>query len=150
MFAVLIQDRIGTDSVMLTALTLFYISGIISVDEALKGFSSQGLLTVLVLFVVAEGLNKTGALNWYVGKLFGMPRTLAEAQLRVLIPITVLSGFINDTPLVMVTLPIVIQWAKKVRGIVCVCGLAVLLLKLLRVPCANYLHYYRLWSSPTD
>jgi di/tricarboxylate transporter len=117
MFAVLIQDRVGTDSVMLTALTAFYISGVIDVEEALKGFNSQGLLTVLVLFVVAEGLNKTGALNWYVGKLFGAPTTLAGAQLRVMIPITLLSGFINDTPLVMVTLPIVIQWAKKVRMI---------------------------------
>jgi Citrate transporter/TrkA-C domain len=115
MFAVLITDRVGTDSVMLTALTVFYISGIIDIKEALSGFSNQGLLTVLVLFVVAEGLNKTGALNWYVGKLFGRPTTLAGAQLRVMIPITFLSGFINDTPLVTVVLPIVIQWAKKVN-----------------------------------
>ncbi|EED87518.1 predicted protein, partial [Thalassiosira pseudonana CCMP1335] len=115
MFIILILDKIGTDSVMLTALTVFYISGIIDITEALKGFNSQGLLTVLVLFVVAEGLNKTGALNWYVGKLFGHPTTLAGAQLRVLLPITLLSGFINDTPLVTITLPIVIQWAKKVR-----------------------------------
>lgn len=115
MFIILILDKIGTDSVMLTALTVFYISGIIDITEALKGFNSQGLLTVLVLFVVAEGLNKTGALNWYVGKLFGHPTTLAGAQLRVLLPITLLSGFINDTPLVTITLPIVIQWAKKVH-----------------------------------
>jgi di/tricarboxylate transporter len=115
MFAVLITDRVGTDSVMLTALTTFYISGIIDIEDALSGFNSQGLLTVLVLFVVAEGLNKTGALNWYVGKLFGRPTTLAGAQLRVMIPITLLSGFINDTPLVTVTLPIVMQWARKVN-----------------------------------
>jgi di/tricarboxylate transporter len=115
MFAVLITDRVGTDSVMLTAVTAFYMSGIISVKEALSGFNSQGLLTVLVLFVVAEGLNKTGALNWYVGKMFGRPTTLAGAQLRVMVPITLLSGFINDTPLVTVVLPIVIQWARKVN-----------------------------------
>lgn len=115
MFGILIMDRVGTDSVMLTALTLFYVSGIISTEEALKGFNSQGLLTVLVLFVVAEGLNKTGALNWYVGKLFGRPTTLAGAQMRVMLPITALSGFINDTPLVTITLPIVIQWARQIN-----------------------------------
>ena len=115
MFATLILDRIGTDSVMITALLTFYISGIIDITEALKGFNSQGLLTVLVLFVVAEGLNKTGALNWYVGKLFGKPTTLTGAQMRVMLPITLLSGFINDTPLVTITLPIVIQWGKKIR-----------------------------------
>lgn len=115
MFAVLITDRVGTDSVMLTALTAFYIAGIIDIKEALAGFSSRGLLTVLVLFVVAEGLNKTGALNWYVAKLLGRPKTPSEAQLRVMIPIAALSGFINDTPLVVITLPIVIQWAKKIN-----------------------------------
>ena len=115
MFSVLILDRVGTDSVMLTALTAFYLAGIISITEALKGFSSQGLLTILVLFVVAEGLNKTGALNWYVAKLLGRPTTLSGAQLRVMVPITMLSGFINDTPLVCIALPIVIQWARKIN-----------------------------------
>jgi Citrate transporter len=115
MFAVLITDRIGTDSVMLTALTVFFLANIIDIKEALEGFSSKGLLTVLVLFVVAEGLNKTGALSWYVGKLLGTPRTPSEAQLRVLLPIAALSGFINDTPLVVMSLPIVIQWAKRIN-----------------------------------
>jgi hypothetical protein len=115
MFSVLITDKVGTDSVMLTALMCFYISGIIDINETLKGFNSSGLLTVLVLFVVAEGLNKTGALNWYVGKLFGRPTTLTGAQLRIMIPITLLSGFINDTPLVTIGLPIVIQWSKTIN-----------------------------------
>ncbi len=115
MFGVLILDRVGTDSVMLTALMCFYVAGIINIKETLKGFNSEGLLTVLVLFVVAEGLNKTGALNWYVGKLFGRPTTLTGAQLRVMVPITLLSGFINDTPLVTIALPIVIQWAKQIN-----------------------------------
>jgi di/tricarboxylate transporter len=115
MFAVLITDRVGTDSVMLTALTAFYISAIIDVKEALAGFSSQGLLTVLALFVVAEGLNKTGALNWYVARLLGRPRTASGAQLRVMVPVAALSGFVNDTPLVTVTLPVVVQWARKIN-----------------------------------
>ena len=115
MFTVLIMDRVGTDSVMLTALTAFYLAGIIDISQALKGFSSPGLLTVLVLFVLAEGLNKTGALNWYVAKLLGRPTTLAGAQLRIMVPITMMSGFINDTPLVVIALPIVIQWARKIN-----------------------------------
>ena len=115
MFSVLILDRFGTNSIMLTGLTALYLARIIDVKEALSGFSSTGLLTVLVLFVVAEGLNKTGALNWYVGKLFGKPSTPAGAQIRVMAPIAALSGFINDTPLVVMALPVVMQWAKRMR-----------------------------------
>jgi hypothetical protein len=106
MFSVLITDRVGTDGVMLTALTAFYMANIITIQEALAGFSSQGLLTVLVLFVVAEGVNKTGALNWYIARLLGHPKTLSGAQLRVMIPVAMLSGFINDTPLVTLSLPV--------------------------------------------
>ena len=36
---------------------------IISVEEALEGFSNQGLLTVGVLFAVAAGINNTGTHN---------------------------------------------------------------------------------------
>jgi purine-cytosine permease-like protein len=36
MFGVLMMDRVGTDSVMLTALTAFYVSGIITVKEGTK------------------------------------------------------------------------------------------------------------------
>ena len=52
----------------------------ITVDQALEGFSNQGLLTVMVLFVVAEGIStKTGDLDWYISKLLGMPNTMALA-----------------------------------------------------------------------
>lgn len=114
-FGTLMLDKLGTDSVMLTALTALYLARIIDIKEALTGFSSSGLLTVLVLFVVAEGLNKTGALNWYVGKLFGRPTTPAGAQIRVMAPIIALSGFINDTPLVTIALPVLIQWGARVK-----------------------------------
>jgi hypothetical protein len=37
-------------------------SKIISIKEGLDGFANEGLLTVLVLFVVAAGISHTGAL----------------------------------------------------------------------------------------
>jgi hypothetical protein len=37
-------------------------SKIITIQEGLEGFSNEGLLTVLVLFVVAAGISHTGAL----------------------------------------------------------------------------------------
>ncbi len=35
--------------------------------------------------------------------------------MRVMFPVTLLSGFINNTPLVMISMPIVIQWARKIH-----------------------------------
>jgi len=90
-------------------------SGIISVAEGLEGFSNQGLMTVMVLFVVAEGISRTGALDWYMAKLLGRPKSNAAAQLRLMIPIATVSAFLNNTPIVVIMIPIVQKWAKNIR-----------------------------------
>jgi hypothetical protein len=115
MFVALVSDRVGADSVMLVAMTAFMAAGIISVSEGLAGFSNEGLLTVLTLFVVADGISKTGALDWYMGKLLGRPKTTASAQLKLMLPITIVSAFLNNTPVVVVMIPIVQKWAKNIN-----------------------------------
>jgi len=67
-----------------------------------------------VLFVVAEGISVTGALDWYMGRLLGTPKTGAGAQLRLMIPIAIVSAFLNNTPVVVVMIPIVQRWGKNV------------------------------------
>mmetsp|Transcript_18082 Transcript_18082/g.51383 ORF Transcript_18082/g.51383 Transcript_18082/m.51383 type:complete len:1343 (+) Transcript_18082:187-4215(+) len=111
----LLTDRIGADSVMLSAVTAFLAAGIISVEEGIEGFSNPGLLTVIVLFVVAEGISKTGALDWYMQKLLGRPSTTASAQLRLMVPIAIVSAFLNNTPVVAVMIPIVQRWGQNIR-----------------------------------
>lgn len=101
-FSALISDKIGADMVMISALTMCMASNIISIDEGLAGFSNEGLLTVLALFVVAAGINNTGGLDWYMNKLLGRPRSIALAQIRLMIPIAIISAFLNNTPVVVV------------------------------------------------
>lgn len=97
MFVVLFLDKFGPDAVMMAVLTAMLAPGIISVPEALAGFSSSGLWTVMVLFIIAEALNKTGAFGWYMTKLLGRPKTIASAQLRLMLPICAVSAFLNST-----------------------------------------------------
>ena len=115
MFTFLVTDRLGADSIMLTALTALMVANIISVSEGLSGFANSGLLTVLVLFVVADGISKTGALDWYMQGLLGRPQSVASAQVRLMLPIAIVSAFLNNTPVVAVLIPIVLRWAKNIR-----------------------------------
>ena len=110
MFVALLSDRVGADSVMLAALTAFMAAQIISVEEGLAGLSNEGLLTVLTLFVVAEGISRTGALDWYMSKLLGRPQSTASAQLRLMLPISFVSAFLNNTPVVQIMIPITQRW----------------------------------------
>ena len=114
-FACLLWDVVQPDHVMIGALTILMAAGIVSVEEGLAGFSNEGLMTVATLFVVAAGISATGGLDWYMSKLLGKPRTIAGAQLRLMVPIALTSGFLNNTPVVAVMIPIVQRWAENIH-----------------------------------
>jgi di/tricarboxylate transporter len=115
MLLVILTDKIGADFVLLTTLIFFMVTGITAVKDGLVGFSNSGVLTVMTLFVVAEGVSRTGSLDYYMGKLLGKPKTIASAQIRLMIPIAILSAFLNNTPIVAVMIPLVKRWAKTQR-----------------------------------
>jgi Citrate transporter len=114
MFGALVTDRFGTDGVLLTSMTALLAAGIISIKEALEGFSNEGVMTVMALFVVAEGITRTGALDWYMAKLLGRPEGNASAQFRMMVPSVVISAFTNNTPQVAIMIPILERWCKSI------------------------------------
>jgi di/tricarboxylate transporter len=81
--------------------------------EALAGMGNSGLITVGALFVVVAGLTQTGAMSLIVQPLLGRPRTALAAQVRLLLPVTTLSAFLNNTPVVAMFMPVVNEICKK-------------------------------------
>ncbi len=68
-----------------------------------------------MLFVVAHGLTMTGAVDWYIGKLLGVPKSIASAQLRLSLSCAFASAFLNNTPIVALMIPIVLRWSRTIR-----------------------------------
>ena len=106
---------VGPDLVMIAALTFLLSCGVLDTKQALGGFANEGLITVGVLFIVATGLRETGGMAWLAQRLLGRPARLVSAQARMMIPAAVMSSFMNNTPLVAMLVPVVIDWAKKLR-----------------------------------
>jgi len=114
-FATLMLSRISPDIIMSAGLSLLLVFGILTPQEALAGFANEGMLTVAVLYIVVAGLTETGAVGWIVQSLLGRPRSIAHAQFRLMMPVTVLSAFLNNTPVVAVFIPAAKDWAKRHR-----------------------------------
>jgi len=112
-FAMMAFTWISPDIIMTAGLTVLLVSGVLLPQEALAGFANQGMLTVAVLYVVVSGLTETGAVGWLVQFLLGRPRTMRQAQLRLMAPAAVLSAFLNNTPVVAVFVPAVKEWARR-------------------------------------
>jgi di/tricarboxylate transporter len=112
-FAMMAFTRVAPDIIMSAGLTLLLVSGILLPEEALAGFSNQGMLTVAVLYVVVSGLTETGAVSWIVQHILGRPRNIRHAQARLMAPAAILSAFLNNTPVVAVFVPAVKMWARR-------------------------------------
>lgn len=113
--AALVSNRVGTDTAMLGALTLLMATGVIAPSSAIAGFADPAVLTIGALFIVATGLTETGAMGFVATRILGRPKTLAGAQLRLMTPVTLMSAFMNNTPVVALYMPIVHEWSKRLR-----------------------------------
>ena len=118
----LARNWAGPDIILLGGLTLLMSAGLFSragllpdAAAAFKGFGNSGPITVGVLYVVVAGLIRTGAITLITQPMLGMPSTVLGSQLRLLLPVTTLSAFLNNTPVVAMFIPVVQDWCKKTR-----------------------------------
>ena len=115
MMGLLIADRLRPGFVLFSGVVLFMCTGILSPREALAGFANEGVITVGLLFLVSEGIRRCDALGHLVKWLLPAdPRmTVRKGYLRILPTIASVSAFLNNTPVVVVFIPIIKQWARR-------------------------------------
>jgi di/tricarboxylate transporter len=107
MFALLVWDRLPSWLVFVGTLTAAMTLRLAPAEALLKGFSNPGVLTVAALYPVAAGMYATGAISLLSQRMIGSPRTVSAAQLRLLPQVALASAFLNNTPLVAMTIPVV-------------------------------------------
>jgi di/tricarboxylate transporter len=102
--------------VFFTSAVLLMSAGIISDQELLAGFSNKGMITVGVLFLVSEGIRQSGILNRLAQTYLPRKRgKLVWMISRVMLPVSVLSAFLNNTPVVIIFAPIIKKWSEKLN-----------------------------------
>ncbi|WIA31323.1 hypothetical protein OEZ86_002225 [Tetradesmus obliquus] len=106
-------DLVGPDLVFGGLTALYVTSGIISIRDGAAGFANTGVLTVLVLYLVAEGVSQTGGLDLAMNFMLGRASTVFWAQVRMMIPVMVASAFLNNTPICALMIPILISWGRR-------------------------------------
>lgn len=106
--------RFGPHLVMMGVLVVLSASGILNADQALAGFSNSGLITVAAMFVVAAGIHHSGGVDLLVNHLLRSPKSVRSAQARIALPVTLLSGFLNNTPVVATMIPAIHAWSRKI------------------------------------
>jgi di/tricarboxylate transporter len=114
-FAALLATEAATDVVLVGAVTILMVSGVLLPKEALAGLSNEGIVTIAVLYVVVAGLEATGGNTIITERFLSRPKSVTGALTKMMFPVTFVSAFMNNTPVVAMFLPAVNDWAKQNR-----------------------------------
>ncbi|WP_422375741.1 SLC13 family permease [Roseibium sp.] len=80
---------------------------VITTGDFLMGFANPALITVICLLIIGQGLFQTDALEGPAKAIVRLTRGRSlYAAIPVLLTVTVLSAFLNNTPVVVMFLPI--------------------------------------------
>ena len=112
----LIKDRMRPGLILLSGAVVFLCAGILSPSEMVEGFANKGMITVAMLFLVSEGVRRSGLLEKLLLKL--LPKKdagIRKVQLRMIPVIAFISAFLNNTPVVVIFAPMIKRWAERMR-----------------------------------
>jgi len=112
--ALFVWGKFPPDVVALMSMLALFLTGILDLNETLIGFSNPTVLMIAALFIIGEGLARTG---WtaLAGKKFVKWAGKSVPRLLVLVTLGsgVLSGFVSNTGTVAALLPVTVSAAWK-------------------------------------
>jgi di/tricarboxylate transporter len=113
-FALFVTEWIRMDVTALLVLAALAVSGLLTPNEALSGFSNSAVVTVWAMFMLSAGLTQTGVANVIGRQVLRLAGT-GEIRLVAIIMLTtgVLSAFMNNIGVAALMLPVVMDVARR-------------------------------------
>ncbi len=116
--ALFIWGKFRADLVAVTSLIALYLFGILDTEQALSGFSNPTVIMLAALFVVGEGLTRSGLSGWMGERLIRLGGKNEVRLMVILLGGTALIGaFISNTGTVAIMMPIMVAAAWQIGSI---------------------------------
>ena len=112
-----VSERLAPDVTALLALLSLLLTGVLTPYEAFSGFSHPATISVAAVLVLSAGVERTGALT-YIARRLLTPLGNSELTLTVVIMVIIssLSAFVNNTAAVAVFIPVVIEACRRTKA----------------------------------
>ena len=105
-------EALPVDLVAILILIALVLTGVLTPQEGINGFSNKATITVAFMFVLSAALLKTGALQVLAHRLSKFFRyKFNVGMVLMMLMIAIISAFVNNTPVVAMFIPVVIQIA---------------------------------------
>jgi len=112
-FGAFLWGRLSVELVALGGAGLLLVTGILGRDDILAAFANPAPVTIGALFIISAALERTGQIA-KLGRLFNAVAKGSErrALAALLIVCAVCSAFVNNTPLVVILLPVILGFCR--------------------------------------
>jgi di/tricarboxylate transporter len=109
-----VSEKLAPDVTALLALLALLLTGILTPYEAFSGFSHPATISVAAVLVLSSGVERSGVLT-YIARRLLTPIGDSEITLTIVIMviISLLSAFVNNTAAVAVFIPVVIEVCRR-------------------------------------
>jgi len=109
-------EKLPVDLTSVIIMVGLIVSGVITPEEGIGGFSHPATVTVAAMFILSAGLYRTGAVNYIGAKLVHIgKKNFWLAVISLMVTAGTFSAFINDTAVVAILLPVVLGLAQELR-----------------------------------
>ena len=98
-------------SFFISAMALM-VADVITPQELLKGLSNQQIIIIFLLVLVTAGLRMIYGIEFFT-KLFSKELSPKRFLLRMMVMVSSVSAFLNNTPIVAFMIPYVKDWSEK-------------------------------------
>jgi di/tricarboxylate transporter len=106
----LISERIPIDLTAIGIIVVLTLSGLLTPGEAVSGFSNPAVITVGAMFLISRAMIRTGIVSVIGEKVMDLTRGRAGlATILVLLIVALASAFINNTPVVVLFIPVMMS-----------------------------------------
>jgi di/tricarboxylate transporter len=110
MLLALVSGRVRVDAIGLLLMIALVAGGIIGYDLAVEGLGNKAILTIAGLFVVGEGLTRTGAVEFLARFLLRVTKGSARRTIFLTCIVSaLLSSVLNNTAIVLVFIPLLLE-----------------------------------------
>lgn len=111
-----VQNKIRMDVIALLVMLAFCLSGILTVEEVFAGFSDPNVILIALLFIVGEGLVRTG-IAYQVSAWLMKAANNSETKVLVLLMLAVagLGAFMSSTGVVAIFIPVVLTICRQMN-----------------------------------
>lgn len=104
----LISEKFSVDKTAIGIMVVLAVTGILTPGETVAGFANPAVITVGAMFLLSRGLIRTGAISFVTELVLKFSKGhKTYASLLILVSVALASGFINNTPVVVLFIPIV-------------------------------------------